>query len=120
MKVQRMPPESYPLTLVLKNSLHIMYFWCSDGWCYIPEIEIRRKYIANESPSHFELIEEKWGGLIPVSEYSELVELSIYENYPRIWKEESEDFCELYVETKEIPNKNKKYRDHQPDQQQNQ
>lgn len=117
MKVQRTNPESYPLTLNLKESTVLMYYWCSDGWCYIPDLNIRRKYMVLDKDCFFDIIEEKWEGLMPVSEYSELVELSIYSEYPRIWKESSEDFSELYVETTETQSKNKKYHDHRADQQ---
>lgn len=116
MKLQRVNPESYPLTLNLKETIIAMYFWSSDGWCYIPDLSVRRKYIVEGL--YFNLIEEKWQGLIPVSEYSELVEVSVYSEFPRIWKEESEDFSELYVETTEIQSKSKKGYDRQADQQQ--
>jgi len=108
-----MKPESYPLTLVVKEVSNLAYYWCSDGWVYIPEINTRRKYLATSIPDQFDIIEEKWEGLIPVSEYSELLEVSLYSEYPRIWKEESEDFCELYVETIKTPSKSKKSTDHQ-------
>lgn len=115
MRIQRKNPESCPLTLTLKQTSIMAYYWCSDGWCYIPEISTRRKYLLVDSD--FELIEENWQGLIPVSEYSELVEVSVYSDYPRIWKESSSDFSELYVETIETQSKNKKYRDHQVEKQ---
>lgn len=109
-----MPVESYPLTLEkpLKMS-NVTYLWCNDGWCYIPEINIRRKYSTSDNNSELNIIEQNWTGVIPVCEYSEMVEISLYSDSPQIWKEKIEDFSELYVESKEIQKVNKKSRAHQ-------
>jgi hypothetical protein len=90
----------------------LTYLWCNDGWCYIPEIKARRKYFTIEDNLHIQIIEEKWSELIPVCEYLEKVEVSIYSHSPQIWKEQIENFCDLYVESKEIQTTNRKKHAH--------
>ena len=109
-----MTVESYPLTLGTPLKIdYVTYLWCNDGWCYIPEIDIRRKYHTTENPSELNITEEKWNGVFPVCEYLELVEMELYSKSPLIWKETILGSSELYVETTETQTKNKKTRDRQ-------
>lgn len=47
--------------------------WGNDGWCYIPELHIRRKF--TEVGSH----EENWNGVIAIPEHIEQITSSSYE-----------------------------------------
>ncbi len=117
MKVQRLDPQSYPLTLEPKgDAVRMFYFWCNDGWCYIPEIKIRRKFIL-EKLNQFEVSQESWSGAIPMYEHYESVLVTVYSDSPQIWKEQTDYSSELFVEATESQSKNKKLHDHQVDRQ---
>lgn len=47
--------------------------WANDGWCYIPQLNIRRKFKETHT------IEEDWSGVIAMPEYVEELTLSSYE-----------------------------------------
>lgn len=47
--------------------------WANDGWCYIPQLNIRRKFKETHS------IQENWTGVIAMPEYIEELTLSAYE-----------------------------------------
>lgn len=117
MLIQRLIPESYPLTLTSKDIKTIHYYWCSDGWCYIPELNLRRKYLTTSDQKLFEMVECPWEGVVPLVENLEEVEVTLYSEFPRIWKEKTSYLCELYVEKQESQNKNKKNHDHPQPQQ---
>jgi hypothetical protein len=52
--------------------------WANDGWCYIPQLNIRRKFKETHT------IEEDWEGVIPLPEYIEELTLTSYEqSFPR-------------------------------------
>lgn len=105
-----MTVDSYPLTLETPLEIsNVTYLWCNDGWCYIPEMKLRKKYFM-ACNLQLNIVEESWDGIIQVPEYSEQVEISVYSQSPRIWKETIENLSELYVESKEIQTKNKKSR----------
>uniref|UniRef100_A0A6C0JWL4 Uncharacterized protein n=1 Tax=viral metagenome TaxID=1070528 RepID=A0A6C0JWL4_9ZZZZ len=68
------PIESRKVTLV----------WGNDGWCYIPQLSIRRKF--TESLYY----KEDWLGVIAMPEYIEEIEWTKYPN--GMWKENNEVF----------------------------
>ena len=47
--------------------------WANDGWCYIPQLSIRRKFKETHT------IEEGWSGVIAMPEYIEELTLEKYE-----------------------------------------
>ena len=116
MLIQRMDPESYPfdLTNPIKTE-DVTYLWCNDGWCYIPELNIRQKFIVMKDSNFLTLIEEPWEGVLPVPLNLEKVARSLFSEATRVWLEKSSYFSELYVEQPAIQSKNKKSRDRQAD-----
>ena len=64
MIVQRTDPKSYPLTLEGKETYQIYYYWCDDGWIYIPKQQLRRKFLTTEVQNQFEMIEQTWTGVL--------------------------------------------------------
>ena len=89
---------NYPNNLEYKEKKVVTYIWASDGWTYIPELKIRRRYLETNEKDIFEIIEQNWVGVIFLGEYLEKVSLQVYSEYPRIWSEEGSSVCELYVE----------------------
>jgi hypothetical protein len=47
--------------------------WGNDGWCYIPQLNIRRKFKETHT------IQENWKGVIALPEYVEELTFSEYE-----------------------------------------
>ena len=47
----------------------ITMIWGNDGWCYIPQLNIRKKFNENSE------ITENWEGVISLPEYFEEVPL---------------------------------------------
>jgi hypothetical protein len=80
------------------KSQNIIRIWASDGWCYIPNFGERQKFIAR-SPELFELVKQKWDGIIPSSEYVENVEY--YQITKNSWIEKTIWGCEKFQETTE-------------------
>lgn len=69
--------------------------WCDDGWAYVPKLKIRFRHI-NASEEYDEVY---WPEVIPAKvEYEETVKWTLYKQKPKIWKEETENYCELFVE----------------------
>lgn len=99
--------DTYPPNLLPKETRNVTYIWCSDGWMYIPELRLRRKYRETPTKDVFEVIEEEWSGVIFLGEYHEKVFLRIYSDSPRIWEEQADCFCELYAELTPSSNTNK-------------
>lgn len=99
--------KDYPKNLLCKETKDVTYVWASDGWTYIPELRIRRKYRETPMEDVFDLLEENWSGVIFLGEYTEKVSLRIYSDSPRVWEEQSPDFCELYAELIPSSNTNK-------------
>lgn len=48
-------PEQYEVT----------HIWANDGWCYIPEKNVRRRFIETQ------IIQQNWNGVIAMPEYVE-------------------------------------------------
>ena len=112
MIIKRVTPKSYPLDFDnVKQVSNVTFIWASDGWCYIPELKKRRRYILTDDNDIMMLVEEPWEGIVPPPLSLEKVKLSLFsESFPQVWMEESGAFSELYVEQTTIQNKNKKPR----------
>jgi hypothetical protein len=117
MQIKRMQPGSYPFELTPLQTRGVTNIWANDGWCYVPELQVRRKFRMMYEDDVFDIQEETWAGVIPLSEYSESVTWTLYSQSPRVWKEQGQGFCELYVETSQTQSKSKKTRAHPPAQQ---
>ena len=115
MLVQRTDPKSYPLTLESKGEYYTFYYWCDDGWLYIPEKKLRRKFFTTQVQNQFEMVQEPREGIVPLPEHSEWVQVSLYSESPRIWQVQTDELCELYVELPASQSKSKKSRDRQAD-----
>ena len=98
--------KKYPDNLLCKETKNVTYIWSSDGWLYIPELKIRRKYRETPMEDVFDVIEEHWIGVIFLGEYTEKVVLRIFSDSPRVWEEVSPSFSELYAELTPSSNKN--------------
>ena len=90
--------KKYPNNLLCKETKNVTYVWSSDGWLYIPELRIRRKYRETPMEDVFDVIQEQWSGVIFLGEYTEKVFLRIYSDSPQVWEETSDSFSELYGE----------------------
>lgn len=51
--------------------MEVTLIWSSDGWCYIPQLKLRQKFVENAQPKR-----EKWEGIIGMPMYIEKVSLS--------------------------------------------
>ena len=107
MKVRKITPESYIFDLAPIDERDVFYLWCDDGWTYIPELSIRRRYFTTSKPDVLRLEEEHWEGVVPLAESLEKVHLTLYSSSPRIWKEVCCGLCEIYEEQITTPSKNK-------------
>jgi hypothetical protein len=64
--------------------------WGNDGWCYIPELQLRQKFTENK------YFREKWDGIIAMPEYIENITWSLYSQSPLVWREKSSEFDYIY------------------------
>lgn len=117
MKVKKMNVESYPLSLDNpKAVMNITYLWCNDGWCYVPELKQRRKYVL-ENLNVIDVAIEPYTGVIPLFQNSEKVCLTVFhwkgEQIAKVWSEKTDFSCDLFVEIDSTQSKNKKLRGHQ-------
>lgn len=55
------------------NTQKVTMIWANDGWCYVPQLNIRRKFKETHS------IQENWTGVIAMPEYVEELDISTYE-----------------------------------------
>lgn len=70
--------------------------WCDDGWSYIPQLKIRRKFYT-DFDGNMEYFEESWDGIVPGKVlYEEKVVYTKY-NDKKFWMETSSGCTELYV-----------------------
>lgn len=56
-----------------KENTKVTMIWANDGWCYIPQLSIRRKFKETHT------IQEDWSGVIAMPEYIEELTLTSYE-----------------------------------------
>jgi hypothetical protein len=91
MEYTRTATELYlsPLSTPIKRN-YITVVYGSDGWTYVPELGIRRKFTTTHYTS------ESWEGNLPIPEHIEKVEWSLYSEAPLIWREQSDQFDEIY------------------------
>lgn len=52
---------------------NLTMIWGNDGWCYIPQRNIRRKFTEDAS------IQEAWTGVIAMPEHIETISVESYE-----------------------------------------
>ncbi len=116
MLIKRIAKHSYPFELTNpQEEQEVTYMWASDGWCYIPELKTRQKFLVTDVHDQFMLMEEPWEGLIPLPENSEKVTRCLLSATPRVWLEENQYFSDVYVEQTSTQSKNKKSRARQPE-----
>ncbi len=97
MKLRRIQKQSFTSTKPLETK-HVTYIWCNDGWCYVPELKQRKIYYTCKEKDQLSVEVSSWEGVIPLAEYVESIKMTVYSNSPMLWKEETEDFCEIYEE----------------------
>ena len=96
-------PYDGSLTLPLQEQ-HVTIVWGSDGWRYVPELNIRDKFGEKE------YVFQSWEGNLPLPEYVEKAVFSIYSHSPRVWREQGEGFDELYEQKVPIPKRTRNIR----------
>ena len=94
MKVTRYNPKTKKLPFV-KETKDVNVLWCDDGWSYIPQCKIRRKFEVEDDSMEYS--EEPWDGVVPGKVlYDEKVVLSVY--IPKkMWMEVGQEYAEVYV-----------------------
>jgi hypothetical protein len=68
------PIESKKVTLI----------WSNDGWCYIPQLNLRQRFTEKLYYS------EEWKGVIALPEHIETIEWALYSREPKVWREQNE------------------------------
>lgn len=90
MNYQRVPLEHYTSTLPKPiKSKTVTMLWGNDGWCYIPQLQIRQKYTENT------YVFQSWDGVIAIPAHTEEVTWALYSESPRVWREQDEIFSQL-------------------------
>uniref|UniRef100_A0A6C0AJ34 Uncharacterized protein n=1 Tax=viral metagenome TaxID=1070528 RepID=A0A6C0AJ34_9ZZZZ len=75
----------------VRESKELFIIFCDDGWTYIPQIRLRRKFVEDEDVSNEDWIlyaEESWEGVIPgkiLHEYKAIY--TTYETKTLVWME---------------------------------
>ena len=82
------------------ESKRVTLIWAKDGWCYIPELKIRQKFETK-------YFLEDWNGVIALPEYIETINWTLMSLVPRIWREQGEEFDQIFEEKVSTPNKKK-------------
>jgi len=95
MKVTACNPKSRKLPLI-KETKEANVLWCDDGWSYLPQYKVRRKF-EREGNGPYDYTEEVWDGVVPGKVlYNEKVTISVY--IPnKMWMEVGNEYAELYV-----------------------
>jgi len=90
MNYQRVQAEHYGSTLPkpLKTK-NVTMLWGTDGWTYIPQLQIRQKYTEKS------YIFEHWDGVIALPAHVEDLTWTLYSESPRVWRERDEIFSQL-------------------------
>jgi hypothetical protein len=83
-----------------KEMNEVTFLWANDGWCYIPELKQRRKYVLNND-GIVEVLVQVWAYAIPLPQHVEKVTQSVLQETPRVLQEQTEHSCELYEEVPE-------------------
>ena len=82
------------------ESKKVTFIWASDGWCYIPQLKLRQKFTEKR------YCHEDWQGVIPMPEYIEQVNWTLYSKEPRIWQENEDVFSQRGTSQQENKPKN--------------
>jgi len=90
------------------ESKNVTLIWAKDGWCYIPQLKIRRRF----TETHY--TQEDWIGIIAMPEYTEEVTWALHSKDPQVWQE-NEEFYSLKVSTQKV--RKNKQRQREPGQQ---
>jgi len=80
---KKLNPGNLPKAL---KSMKTSFVWGNDGWCYIPELEIRQRFTETL------FFIEEWTGIVPMPCHFETLEYTIYSEKPRMWKEGEDVF----------------------------
>jgi len=80
--------EPSTLTLPKIKGKKVTLIWANDGWCYIPQLNIRQRF----TETHY--YHESWTGIIAMPEYIEEVERTLYSKEPLIWRENDEVYSQ--------------------------
>ena len=80
-----------------KTGTKITRIWAHDGWCYIPELQVRQKFLTIPNKREMEFLSESWVGIIPKPEHSE--SLTYYRESPLAWEECGYWGCDRYEQT---------------------
>ena len=80
--------EPCTLTLPKMKGKKVTLIWANDGWCYIPQLNIRQRF----TETHY--YHESWTGIIAMPEYVEEVERTLYSKEPLIWRENDEIYSQ--------------------------
>jgi hypothetical protein len=95
MKVQR---RENTLKSKILQKYKTIFVWSSDGWTYDTHQKTRRKFFNSNKDIIIE--EEKLDSIvISGNEYMEEVEIILFSEKPRIWREKGDNFEETFEET---------------------
>jgi hypothetical protein len=83
------------------KTILITRIWAHDGWCYIPEMNIRQRFFEDGK-----LEMEGWKGIIPLGEHWEHLTYHLYSHFPLAWTEEGPWGHETFEELSSIHSKN--------------
>lgn len=95
------------------NVTPITRVWSGDGWCYIPELKLRQKFLTTDEKDIFQLVSETWKGVIPKPEHYELLMYRQISESPLAWEESGIWGCDIY----EQASPSTQTSDHQPPEQ---
>ena len=101
MRVQRINPKTGKLPLLPKvqETKDVTVLWCDDGWSYIPELKIRRRFSEVEGAADHivDYLEHGWEGLVPGKVlYDEKIKYTSYAG-KKAWMEANRDYVEVFV-----------------------
>jgi hypothetical protein len=69
------------------KTILITRIWGNDGWCYIPELNLRQKFFTSGA-DQLRLESQAYTGAIPFPEHSELLTYFLYSQSPLSWGEQ--------------------------------
>jgi len=75
------------------ESKKVTFIWSTDGWCYIPQLNLRQKFTESL------FTQEEWDGVIAIPEHVETINRCVYSRSPLIWREKGSQFDEVYCTT---------------------
>lgn len=84
--------------LYSNHFITITRVWAHDGWCYIPELSKRERFLHVENDV-FKVETEVWPGIVPPPKHTEVLKYSLLLESPLLWEESGPWGCERYEET---------------------